>query len=196
MIHRFRSFPKVVKLVPLLTRISGLLAASLNIATASEPPFVLPPSTQISTLRTASIATSKGTMIFDLFPEDAPWHVANFKYLADKKVYRGSKFTIFHPGYVIQGGIPLANKELYRYRILPEFSTRPHRRGTLGMARRQDLINSERTSDATQFHLILGHSPHMDGLYTVFGELRDGDEVLEMLEKGDSIEDVTVFVRP
>jgi cyclophilin family peptidyl-prolyl cis-trans isomerase len=62
------------------------------------------------------------------------------------------------------------------------------------MARRQDIINAERNSDSAQFHILLGSGPHMDGLYTSFGQLRDGDELLDLLEAGDRIERITVYI--
>jgi peptidyl-prolyl cis-trans isomerase B (cyclophilin B) len=133
-------------------------------------------------------------MIFTLYPDDAPWHVSNFKFRADKGFYNGSKISIVHPGYIVQGGAPVTFEASRPYSLPPEFTNKPHTRGTLGMARRQDIINAERNSDSAQFHILLGSGPHMDGLYTSFGQLRDGDELLDLLEAGDRIERITVYI--
>jgi len=162
---------------------------------AADPPFQLPKRSDIAKIRTAKITTDKGSMIFDLFPDEAPWHVANFKYLADKGFYRGLSFHIFHENYIIQGGEPPGKFNGPGYSLPAEFSARTHQRGSLGMARRQDLLNPERRSNGSQFHILLSSASHMDGSYTIFGSLRDGDEVLSTLEAGDRIKDIKVFVR-
>ncbi len=169
----------------------------------AAPPFNLPPRNQLLKIRSAIIETSKGQLYFELFPEEAPWHVANFKYLADKKFYNGLSFHLFEPGYLIQGGDPKGNGfGGPGYSLPAEFSSRNHRFGTLGMARKPDgynskrqLMNPERVSSGSQFHILLAEAPHMDGRYTIFGKLVGGHEVLERLSKGDSIRSITVFIR-
>lgn len=168
-----------------------------------EPPFELPARSEILKLRSAIIETSRGTMYFELLPEEAPWHVANFKYLADKNFYRGLTFHLHMPGYLVQGGDPKGNGfGGAGYSLPPEFSTRNHRFGTLGMARKPDaydkkqrLVNPERRSSGSQFHILLNEAPHMDGLYTIFGKLVGGDDVLRKLRAEDTIKSVTVYVR-
>jgi cyclophilin family peptidyl-prolyl cis-trans isomerase len=174
----------------------SLVLAQLAFADA-DPPFKLPPASELAKLRSAIVYTDKGAMYFELFPEDAPWHVANFKYLADKGFYKNLKFILFYPGYVIQGGSP--NGSLMGgpgYELPPEFSKRLNEEGALGMARKPDYVNPSRNSNGSQFHILLSESPHMDGSYTVFGKLIKGADVLKSLKKGDTIKDVKVFVRP
>jgi cyclophilin family peptidyl-prolyl cis-trans isomerase len=168
-----------------------------------EPPFELPPRPELLKIRSAILDTSRGRIFLELFPEEAPWHVANFKYLADKGFYRGLSFHLFKAGYLIQGGDPKGTG--YGgpgYSLLPEFSSREHRAGILGMARVSDgyssqgrPLNPERRSSGSQFHLLLADSPHMDGQYTVFGKVVGGNRILEMLRQGDIIEDLRVFIR-
>jgi peptidyl-prolyl cis-trans isomerase B (cyclophilin B) len=168
-----------------------------------DPPFALPPRGEILKLRSAIIETSQGSLYFELLPEEAPWHVANFKYLADRKFYRGLSFHLYQPGYLIQGGDPKGNGfGGPGYSLPPEFSSRSHKFGTLGMARKPDaynqkkqLVNPQRRSSGSQFHILLDDAPHMDGRYTVFGKLVGGDDVLSKLRKNDTILNVTVFVR-
>lgn len=168
-----------------------------------EPPFTLPRRSELLKLRSAVIETSQGSLYFELLPEEAPWHVANFKYLADKKFYRGLSFHLFQPGYLIQGGDPKGSGfGGPGYSLPPEFSSRDHKFGTLGMARKPDaynqkkqLVNPERRSSGSQFHILLDDAPHMDGRYTIFGKLVGGGAVLSKLRQNDAILNVTVFVR-
>lgn len=168
-----------------------------------EPPFELPPKAELLKIRSAIMETSKGRLFIELFPEEAPWHVANFKYLADKNFYSGVQFHLFQQGYIIQGGDPLGNGlGGPGYTLPPEFSRRNHILGTLGMARKPDTIaatkktvNPERRSSGSQFHLLLEDAPHMDGNYTIFGRVVAGLDTLKQLRRGDRIEKLTVFIR-
>ena len=160
------------------------------------PPFSLPPEDQVLKLRSALIETDQGDIIVELFPQDAPWHVANFKYLADRKLLRDIPFSHYHPSYIIQTGLPsISLKGLAPYSLPAEFSDRVHELGTLGMARKPNMANYDRSSSALQFHFILGRSQHMDGQYTIFGKVRDGFTTLKRLREGDYIKNVTVMVR-
>jgi len=169
----------------------------------SAPPFSLPPRPELLKLRSTVIETSRGSLYFELLPEEAPWHVANFKYLADKKFYSDLEFHLFQSGYLIQGGDPKGTGfGGPGYSLPPEFSNRNHKFGTLGMARQPDvynqkkqLVNPERRSSGSQFHILLADAPHMDGRYTVFGKLVGGAAVLSQLRAHDKIKSVTVYVR-
>jgi peptidyl-prolyl cis-trans isomerase B (cyclophilin B) len=161
-----------------------------------EPPFQLPSQKVLSTLKSAVIYTNKGELYFELFPEDAPWHVANFKYLADKGWYRNTKFHIFSPNYIIQGGAPNNNPEGGPgYSLPPEFNVHKNINGSLGMARMPSFMNPGRRSHGSQFHILMMENPRMDGNYTVFGQLTKGTMVLSNLQRGDIIHDIKVFVR-
>lgn len=192
----------------LRTAVSLFLMACVPIALTHasaepEPPFELPARADILKIRSAIIETSQGKLCFELLPEEAPWHVANFKYLADKGFYSGLTFHLYLPGYLIQGGDPKGNGSGGPGYVLPaEFSERNHRFGVLGMARVPDgynkkkrSLNPQRSSNGSQFHILLGDAPHMDGRYTVFGKLTSGHDVLARLRKGDSISKLTVFIR-
>lgn len=197
--HRRRTVLKAVLFTLILL---GLLPIQSALAD-SEPPFTLPPRNELLKIRSAIIKTSRGTLYFELLPEEAPWHVANFKYLADKKFYNGLSFHLLQPGYLIQGGDPKGTGFGGPGYSLPgEFSSRNHRFGTLGMARVPDgynskhqLLNPQRMSSGSQFHILLAEAPHMDGRYTIFGKLVGGKETLELLKQGDTIQSVKVFIR-
>lgn len=165
-------------------------------AHAAEPPFSLPPKNEVLKLKSATILTNRGAMTFELFPEVAPWHVANFKYLADKGFYRNLSFHAYFPNYLIQGGRFGSSVEGGPgYSLPPEFSDRRHVFGTLGMVRRKDFANPGRESLGSQFHILLSDARQMDRRYTIFGQLASGEEVLRSLRQGDAIEDVKVYVR-
>jgi len=161
----------------------------------AQPPFVLPPSAELAKLRSAVLVTKKGKIYLELFPEDAPWHVANFKYLADKGFYKGTTFHLVYPGYVIQGGGPKDNPTGGPgYTLPPEFNPREHTFGVVGMARLPDDVNPGRESNGSQFHLVIGDAPHMNGSYTIFGRVSKGSDIVRSLSRGDVIESVTVYV--
>lgn len=171
--------------------IGTLFLVSLE-AGAIEPPFVLPQPSELERIKSAVIITSKGSLTFELFPHDAPWHVANFKYLADKGFYRGKDFHIFIQDFILQGG-RAADMRL-RYALPPEFNAHKHEFGTLGMARAPDYLNPTRASSSSQFHILLRDASNMDGAYTIFGKLLKGSEVLESLRQFDKIQEVVVYV--
>ncbi len=181
-----------------------LLALGLSRhSAATQPPFDLPPKAEVLKIRSAILETSQGRIFIELFPEEAPWHVANFKYLADKGFYKDLSFFIYKPEYLIQAGDPQGTgKGGPGYDLPAEFSARHHTRGTLGMARKPDIdaksgrrANPERRSNGSQFHILLGDAPHMDGQYTIFGKVVGGFDTLERLRRGDRIVKLTVFIR-
>jgi peptidyl-prolyl cis-trans isomerase B (cyclophilin B) len=182
----------------LLFLLSALPAWSDN-----TPPFELPSRSEILKIRSAVLETTRGPIYLELLPEEAPWHVANFKYLADKGFYRGLTFHLYKPNFLIQGGDPLGTGfGGPGYTLPPEFSTRHHTFGTLGMARKPDAvspkgrpINPQRRSSGSQFYITLGEAPDMDSLYTVFGKVVVGADVLKELRAGDTIENLTVYIR-
>ena len=197
----YSSFINIKGLSILLLLTIGLLTNSAS--AQEEPPFDLPPRSEVLKIRSAILDTNRGRIFIELFPEEAPWHVANFKYLADKGFYRGLSFHLFKPGYIVQGGDPKGTGfGGPGYTLPPEFSNREHKFGVLGMARVPDGYNSrgrptnpERRSSGSQFHFLLSDARHMDGQYTVFGRVVGGSRVLELLRQGDTIDDLRVFIR-
>ncbi len=134
-----------------------------------------------------TIKTKFGEMEMVLFPDLAPKHVESFLNLAGKGFYNG---TIFHrviPGFMIQGGDPStkdpSNREAYGtggpgYTLPAEFSKIRHERGIVSAARTADP-----NSAGSQFFIMVGSAPHLDGQYTVFGEVVSGMEVANEIVK-------------
>ena len=161
-------------------------------------PYSLPPTEDLLRLRSALLITEKGKIVIELFPDKAPWHVANFKFLADQDFYDGIRFHIHRPGKIIQGGTPRADNPDAGpgYTLPPEFSDLTHQRGTIGMARKPDVMNRQRNSHGSQFHILLKNASRMDGSFTVFGKVIKGMDVADSLRKGDRIKDLIVYVKP
>lgn len=137
----------------------------------------------------ASIELAKGGLIkLQFFPDVAPATVANFIKLAEAGFYDGLTFHRVEPGFVVQGGDPNGNGTGGPgYSIKAEFSSKPHLRGTLAMARSQDP-----DSAGSQFYICLAPAPFLDGKYTVFGQVTEGMDVVDGIRVGDKMKKVTV----
>lgn len=134
------------------------------------------------------IATAHGDIVLTLFPDDAPNHVAAFMKLADAGFYDGLAFHRVEAGFVVQGGDPRGDGTGGPgYQLKAEFNARPHRRGTLAMAR---AANPD--SAGSQFYICLDDASFLDGQYTVFGEMSDGFEALDAIRRGDRMTSVKV----
>ncbi len=159
---------------------------------------------------TATFKTSKGVVVVKLFGKDAPIHVGNFVELVRKGFYDKTKFHRYEPGFVVQGGDPqtqsLTSEQVEQavktgnpplgtggpgYVIKGEFdpSVNPnkHVKGALGMARTNDP-----DSAGSQFYFALEPLAALDGQYTVFGTITQGQDVADQLRVGDTIESVTI----
>ena len=125
-----------------------------------------------------------GDIQLKFFPDVAPNHVQNMVKLAKEKFYDGTTFHRVIPGFMIQGGDPNSkNHDRSRHgmggpghRVNAEFSNRPHKRGTLSMARSQDP-----NSAGSQFFICVADSNFLDGQYTVFGEVVSGMEMVDRI---------------
>lgn len=132
----------------------------------------------------ATIHTSKGDMRFVLLPKVAPITVMNFLQLSEDQFYNGTKFHRVSRNCLIQGGDPLSRNDSpntgmggLSYCIPAELSDCKHVRGTLSMARR---VNNP-DSAGSQFFICLRDAPQYDGVYTVFGQIISGSDVLEAI---------------
>jgi cyclophilin family peptidyl-prolyl cis-trans isomerase len=115
------------------------------------------------------------------FPEVAPNHVANFVSLAKKNFYDGVTFHRVLEGFMAQGGDPTGTGGGGPgYTIPAEFSSIPHKAGTLSMARTPDP-----NSAGSQFFICFGDCPMLDNQYTVFGEVVRGMDVVNKITRRD-----------
>ena len=132
----------------------------------------------------AIIETKFGKIELKFFPEVAPNHVNNFIELSKKGFYDGSTFHRVIPGFMIQGGDPNSkNPDKSKhgmggpgYTIKAEFNNKPHKRGTLSMARAQ-----QPDSAGSQFFICVADAAFLDKKYSVFGEVVSGMEVADKI---------------
>lgn len=180
----------------LLLVTSVLALAPLAFSEESRLPFKIPSMAEVRTMKSAVLRTSRGDIVFKLFPETAPTHVANLKYLADSKFFNGKRVNRVLPSHVVMFGDPLpAEAAQYSYSLPPEFSDQKHLVGTLSMARdTRPHQSSRRHSNATRIHLLLSENARMDGDYTVMGHMLRGEDVLRSLREGDEIQQLIVFI--
>jgi peptidyl-prolyl cis-trans isomerase B (cyclophilin B) len=135
----------------------------------------------------ARIETDRGTIELVLFPADAPVTVHNFVSLAKRGYFDGQQFHRVVPNFVIQAGDPRGDGNGGPgYAIRDELNPHRYLRGTLGMA-----LSGPNTG-GSQFFVTHSPQPHLDGGYTVFGQLRDGGEVLDRIVQGDRIVRITI----
>jgi cyclophilin family peptidyl-prolyl cis-trans isomerase/HEAT repeat protein len=131
--------------------------------------------------RRAVLRTNRGEIEIRFF-EDAPITAFRFIELVQSKFYDGLIFHRVIPGFVAQGGDPRGDGfGGPGYLIRDEVSPKNHGRGTLGIA------TSGKDTGGSQFFFNLGPNLHLDGRYTVFGEVVSGLNVMDKLEIGDRI---------
>ncbi len=134
---------------------------------------------------------AKGTITIDLFEDVAPNHVEQITALASEGAYDGVVFHRVIDGFMAQTGdveFGLASGDLNRAGtggssrpdLEAEFSDRSFDRGTVGMARSRDDLNSANS----QFFIMFDAAPHLNGQYTVVGEVTDGLETLDAIKRG------------
>jgi cyclophilin family peptidyl-prolyl cis-trans isomerase/HEAT repeat protein len=137
---------------------------------------------------TATIHTAKGRIRIELFPQEAPITVDSFITLARKGFFNGLTFHRVVPNFVIQGGDPRGDGEGGPgYQIRCEINTRPYVRGAVGMAL------SGKDTGGSQFFITHSPQPHLDGGYTVFGQVVGGLAVVDSIARGDVIRRVEIF---
>ena len=154
-------------------------------------------------MKTATFETSRGTIVAELYEQDAPKTVENFETLANQGYYDGVKFHRVVPGFVIQGGDPLS-RDLpagdrrvgtggpgYTIKCETKGNPRTHEVGALSMA------HAGKDTGGSQFFLMHDRAPHLEGRYTWVGQLRPGSHaLLPLLTVGDRILKATVKIRP
>ena len=134
--------------------------------------------------------TTKGEFTAELF-EDVTVTTKNFIELVETAFYDGLIFHRHVPGFVVQGGDPTGTGMGGSGKTIPlEIKGHKHVKGALGMARSQDP-----NSASSQFYICLADTPHLDGGYTVFGQVIAGMEKVIALGVNDKMEKVSL-VKP
>jgi len=151
--------------------------------------LLLSASTAMASGPQAVILTDHGEIHLELYEEQAPQTVANFRKLVEQDFYDGLSFHRVVPGFVVQGGDPAGNGTGGPGYDLPaEIDPQlKHRTGTLAMARKGDQVNPQRRSSGSQFYICLAPQPHLDGAYTIFGQVQEGMDAVRKVRAGDRI---------
>ena len=149
------------------------------------------------------IKTTHGTMKLRLYSQ-TPNHRENFVKLVKEKYYDGIRFHRVIEGFMIQAGDPFSRDTALinswgtggpDYTIpaefVPEYS---HKKGAIAAARKGDMANPKKASSGSQFYIVHNESTccHLDGQYTVFGEVYEGLEVIDNI----AMVDVDRYDRP
>lgn len=133
-----------------------------------------------------------GRVVIEMLPDLAPKHVARIKELAREGFYDGLVFHRVIDGFMAQGGDPDGTGTGGSGQNLPaEFSREPFVRGIMGMARSQDINSGD-----SQFYIMLGDAPHLNGQYTVWGRVVEGMEHVDNIKKGSSRGNGTIDGEP
>jgi cyclophilin family peptidyl-prolyl cis-trans isomerase/protein-disulfide isomerase len=141
------------------------------------PPFTIDPAKQYI----ATLETTKGKIVLQLFPDKAPLAVNSFVFLARQGWYNGVTFHRVIPGFAAQAGDPSGTGRgnpgyFFENETSDLLFTRP---GMVGMA------NSGPGTNGSQFFITFGPASHLNGFYTIFGQVINGLNVAEQLTPRD-----------
>ena len=138
------------------------------------------------------MVTSHGTMKLRLYSK-TPLHRDNFVKLVKEGYYDGLRFHRIIEGFMIQGGDPYSRDTAMinewgmggpGYTVPAEFvGEYRHKKGAIAAARKGDMANPKKASSGSQFYIVQDEfgCSHLDGQYTVYGEVFDGLEVIDRI---------------
>ncbi len=148
----------------------------------------------------ATFVTNRGTIVAELYEQDAPKTVENFEKLANSGFYDGVKFHRVIPDFVVQGGDPLS-RDLpagdrrigtggpgYQIKCETQGNPRTHEVGALSMA------HAGSNTGGSQFFMVLNerNTRHLNGVHTVFGKVVEGLDVMQEIKQNDQMTTVRV----
>ncbi|MCF6313371.1 MAG: peptidylprolyl isomerase [Verrucomicrobiales bacterium] len=136
------------------------------------------------------IKTDKGDIHSTMFASNVPTTVANFLNLAQRGYYDGITFHRVIPNFMIQGGDPTGTGTSGPgYKFEDEFQAdRVHdKAGMFSMA------NSGPNTNGSQFFITHGPTPHLDMKHSVFGEVTQGQDVVDAIAQGDAIKSIEIL---
>ncbi len=150
-----------------------------------------PPELTIDTNKAhhATIKTNRGTIRLELYPQHAPRTVNNFVFLAGEGFYDGVTFHRVINNFMIQGGDPEGTgRGGPGYTFEDELESNPlrHDTGVISMA------NAGPNTNGSQFFITHAPQPHLDGRHTVFGRVVEGQDVVDAVKQGDTVESIEI----
>jgi peptidyl-prolyl cis-trans isomerase B (cyclophilin B) len=138
------------------------------------------------------ISTAKGNMIVELYDNETPVTTGNFKKLISEGFYNGLNFHRVIPNFVIQGGCPNGNGAGgpgYNIECEVNADKQYHDKGVLSMA------HAGRNTGGSQFFICHSrdNTSHLDGNHTCFGKVVEGLNVIDAIQQGDKITEITML---
>ena len=131
----------------------------------------------------AVLETSKGRLVVELYPDEAPVTVNSFAYLLRHHYYDGIVFHRVLDDFMAQTGDPTGTgRGGPGYRFEDEFAGNPHRHSGKGVL---SMANAGPGTNGSQFFITFTATPHLDGRHTVFGKVVEGLDVLDQLTRVD-----------
>lgn len=178
----------------MMRSIATVSSALLLLALASSPTSAQ----NVGAGLTVVVETSRGTFEFETYPDTAPKTVAHVTGLAKKGFYAGIRIHRVVPGFVIQFGDPqtrdMTKKAMWgsggsgtTIGVAEISKKHTHIKGAVAMAHAGDPAKAE-----SQMYVTLEPQPRLDSGYTVFGQITSGMDIVEKIEAGDVIKNVTV----
>lgn len=152
---------------------------------SAPPPLAIDPAKKY----TATFETSRGSIVVDLFPKEAPKTVNNFVFLARDGFYDGTVFHRVIDNFMIQGGDPTASGRGgpgYKFEDELGAGHKKHQVGSLSMA------NSGKNTNGSQFFITHIATDWLNGKHTVFGQVRNGQDVVNKVKQGDTLTSVKI----
>jgi peptidylprolyl isomerase len=129
------------------------------------------------------LETTRGPVTVAMRPDLAPRHVARIKELVRDGFYDGVVFHRVIDGFMAQTGDPTGTGTGGSGKKLKaEFSREPHKRGTVSMARAQNIDSGD-----SQFFICFDDAPFLNGQYTVWGKVIDGMENVDGIKRGEPV---------
>lgn len=158
-----------------LTRFFATLLAGLFVAnTSMADDFKV-------TENTLYLDLKDGRVVIEMLPNLAPKHVARIKELVKAKFYDGIVWHRVMEGFMAQTGDPTGTgMGGSGQKLAAEFTSTPFERGVVGMARAGDPNSGD-----SQFFIMFGSSPSLNGQYTVWGKVVSGMEVVDKIKRGN-----------
>ncbi len=140
-------------------------------------------------MKVATFETNKGTIRIELFDDKTPKTCGNFEKLCEKKFYDGLTFHRVIDNFMIQGGCPEGTGTggpgyKFEDEFVPEL--KHDGPGVLSMA------NAGPNTNGSQFFITHVATPHLDGRHSVFGKVIEGQDVVDSIAVGDTMETVRV----
>ncbi|MGH9559107.1 MAG: peptidylprolyl isomerase [Bryobacteraceae bacterium] len=152
---------------------------------SAPPAMAIDPNKKYS----ATLNTSRGEIVCELFPKEAPNTVNNFVFLAREKFYDGTVFHRVINDFMVQGGDPTGTGRGgpgYRFEDETKGNPYKHQVGSLSMA------NAGPDTNGSQFFITHVVTNWLDGKHTVFGKVQKGQDVVNAVKQGDTLNSVTI----